>query len=249
MTEQQLSHYDAADRIEETTDVWRNEVQNRLERYKRRRGRRIEGAYTMRFPFPADEEVTEEPPLEVEPSLPQAEFTLEAVQEPELALATSPIDTIQVADEQEPAEAAIEEPASLGEESNNFLLQPPPVFEEVDALFVDTVVRPRPKRKVIAFPKHLSVAPEVMHQLADPVTSDAPRILDVPEELEAIPATPFLDGLRLTFPILPRKPRASSTSSCHASLSRRASACWPHSLTWESRSQPRLCSERLRTFC
>ncbi len=36
-------------------DVWRDEVQARLERYKRRRGRRIEGAFTMRFPFPPEE--------------------------------------------------------------------------------------------------------------------------------------------------------------------------------------------------
>ena len=61
-------------------------------------------------------------------------------------------------------------------------------------------MRPRPKRKVIAFPKHLSVAPEVVHRLADPVHEEAPRILDVPEELEAIPATPFLEGLQLDLP-------------------------------------------------
>ena len=35
-----------------------------------------------------------------------------------------------------------------------------------------------------------------VYRLADPVTSEAPRILDVPEELEAIPTTPFLDGLQ-----------------------------------------------------
>ncbi len=63
--------------------------------------------------------------------------------------------------------------------------------------FVDTVQRPRPKRKVIAFPKHLSIAPEGVYRLADPVTTESPRILDVPEELEAIPTTPFLDGLQL----------------------------------------------------
>ena len=63
--------------------------------------------------------------------------------------------------------------------------------------FVDTIARPRPKRKVIAFPRHLSVAPETVYRLADPVTAEVPRILDVPEELEAIPTTPFLDGLQL----------------------------------------------------
>ena len=54
--------------------------------------------------------------------------------------------------------------------------------------------RPRPKRKVIAFPRH-SAASEASHHLADPVLPEQPRILDVPEELEALPATPFLEGL------------------------------------------------------
>ena len=35
-----------------------------------------------------------------------------------------------------------------------------------------------------------------MHHLADPVRLEQPRILDVPEELEALPTTPFLDGLQ-----------------------------------------------------
>jgi uncharacterized RDD family membrane protein YckC len=35
-----------------------------------------------------------------------------------------------------------------------------------------------------------------MHRLADPVLPEQPRILDVPEELEALPTTPFLDGLQ-----------------------------------------------------
>jgi uncharacterized RDD family membrane protein YckC len=201
MTEQQLSHYDAADRNEDTADVWRSEVQNRLERYKRRRGRRIEGAYTMRFPFPVEEEVVVERPIESAlPAPPQEEFASEAVPEPELALPASTVDTVEVDDAQELTALAIEEPAPSVEETNNLVLQPPPVFEEEDVTFVDPVVRPRPKRKVIAFPKHLSVAPEVVHRLADPVTNDAPRILDVPEELEAIPSTPFLEGLRLDVP-------------------------------------------------
>ena len=48
-------------------DVWRNEVQARLERYKRRRGRRIEGAFTMRFPFPPEEPAAAAPEEEDEP--------------------------------------------------------------------------------------------------------------------------------------------------------------------------------------
>jgi uncharacterized RDD family membrane protein YckC len=57
------------------------------------------------------------------------------------------------------------------------------------------VPRPRAQRKVIAFPRQATGAPE-MHRLADPVLLEQPRILDVPEELEALPTTPFLDGLQ-----------------------------------------------------
>ena len=63
--------------------------------------------------------------------------------------------------------------------------------------FVDPHPRPRPKRKVIAFPRQHSVTTDALYRLADPVTAEAPRILDVPEELEA---TPFLDGLQLDLP-------------------------------------------------
>ncbi len=50
---------------------------------------------------------------------------------------------------------------------------------------------------MIAFPRQASVAEENPYLLADPVLAEQPRILDVPEELEATPATPFLDGLQL----------------------------------------------------
>ena len=41
----------------------------------------------------------------------------------------------------------------------------------------------------------MSESAETVHRLADPVLPKEPRILDVPEELEALPTTPFLDGL------------------------------------------------------
>jgi hypothetical protein len=41
---------------------------------------------------------------------------------------------------------------------------------------------------------------EPSQRLADPVGNDQPRILDVPEELEAVPTTPFLEGLPLDAP-------------------------------------------------
>ncbi len=56
--------------------------------------------------------------------------------------------------------------------------------------------RPKAQRKVIAFPHQASGAPDMVHRLADPVLPEQPRILDVPEELEAFATTPFLDGLQ-----------------------------------------------------
>jgi uncharacterized RDD family membrane protein YckC len=56
--------------------------------------------------------------------------------------------------------------------------------------------RPPAQRKVIAFPRQATLAPEP-RRLADPVVPEQPRILDVPEELEAFPCAPLLDGLHL----------------------------------------------------
>lgn len=55
--------------------------------------------------------------------------------------------------------------------------------------------RPKPKPKVIAFPRQAG-ASEAAYRLADPVLPEQPRILDVPEELEAFPSAPFLAGLQ-----------------------------------------------------
>jgi uncharacterized RDD family membrane protein YckC len=201
MTEQQLSHYEVVNGSAEPSEPWRNEVQDRLAHYKRRRGRRIEGAYTMRFPFPAQEPTSASAPVAFVPSA-----------DPGIEVATAPSDedsgSVAVAEAElepraatsplgeqdgQPSQAVEEEPAAL-------VLSPPPLVEEDDKPFVDPFHRPRPKRKVIAFPKQSSVVSELTYVLADPVTSDVPRILDVPEELEAIPATPFLEGLQLGLP-------------------------------------------------
>ena len=48
---------------------------------------------------------------------------------------------------------------------------------------------------MIAFPRQAGAA-DAAYRLADPVLPEQPRILDVPEELEAFPSTPFLDGLQ-----------------------------------------------------
>jgi len=151
----------------------------------------------MRFPFPA-----------MEPSLEPVEFGAS----PEPAVDTA----IDTADEQPPVVAVgegeheptapwlevhpSEAPEAIEDNLAPLDLAPPPLVDEDDKPFVDPFRRPRPKRKVIAFPKQSSVISEMSYGLADPVTSKVPRILDVPEELEAIPATPFLEGLQLGLP-------------------------------------------------
>ena len=197
MTEQQLSHYEAVNGSTEPADPWRNEVQDRLARYKRRRGRRIEGAFTMRFPFSADD-----PAVPAEPS-PGAIALASAVadmlvQEAEPpVLASAPLDDQPVESTSEPA-AEIGAPAFEAPPAViDFVLEAPPVEEIDPGPFVDPHPRPKPKRKVIAFPRPHSVTVEAEYRLADPVTAEVPRILDVPEELES---TPFLDGLQLDLP-------------------------------------------------
>lgn len=197
MTEQQFSSIEARENsVEPAAELWRNEVQARIVGYQKRRGRRVEGAFSMRFPFPADEivepvDAVEAVSLTGEPSeiIAKEKTTEEAAIECPPFLELTPIAWSEAFEEgfaEEKLDAALE----CREAEIELVAEPEPVA------FVDTVSRPRPKRKVIAFPKHLSVAPEMIHRLADPVTSESPRILDVPEELEAIPTTPFLDGLQ-----------------------------------------------------
>src|SRR6516162_1527250 len=195
MTDQQFSQCEAVNHLAEPAeDIWRNEVQDRLARYKRRRGRRIEGAFTMRFPFPADD--LPEPLKQVEADKavidPVGHASEKLVAQPQIHQGEAFVERTKVKTAEVGANPQAEEST---QDPVNLILEPPPPEPEPEP-FVDSVVRPRPKRKVIAFPKHLSVAREQIYHLADPVTMEVPRILDVPEELQAIPTTPFLDGLQ-----------------------------------------------------
>ncbi len=137
----------------------------------------------MRFPFPAAEATESDATPKAEPSLQEIKVE-EAVEDVQLsalpdAVAVEPV-----------AEAA----AIVREEFDTQVvptLEPEPEAVPRPA----SVPRPRSKPKVIAFPRQASEAPAV-HRLADPVVSEQPRILDVPEELEAFPGTPLLDGLQ-----------------------------------------------------
>ena len=206
MTDQQFSQCEAVNHsAEPAEDIWRNEVQDRLARYKRRRGRRSEGAFTMRFPFPADD--LPEPVEQVEATTaiidPLGHATEKLVAQPQIHQEEAFVERTKVKTAEVAANPQVEEST---QDTVNLILEPPPPEPEPEP-FVDSVVRPRPKRKVIAFPKHLSVAREQVYCLADPVTTEVPRILDVPEELEAIPTTPFLDGLQFESPAAAVEPR------------------------------------------
>ncbi|HEX8892270.1 MAG TPA: RDD family protein [Terriglobales bacterium] len=206
MTDQQFSPCEAVNHsTEPAEEIWRNEVQDRLARYKRRRGRRIEGAFTMRFPFPADD--LPEPVKQVEATTavidPVGHATEKLVAQLQIHQEEALVERTRVKTAEVRANPQDEEST---EDAVNLILELPPPEPEPEP-FVDSVVRPRPKRKVIAFPKHLAVAREPVYHLADPVTTEVPRILDVPEELQAIPTTPFLDGLQFESPTAAVEPR------------------------------------------
>lgn len=198
MTEQQLSQYDAVNESAEPADPWRNELQDRLARYKRRRGRRIEGAFTMRFPFPADDPAVpgEPSPAAVAVATAVADMLEEEAEQP--VMLAAPVTDEQPSEFTAEADAEIAPPSLQESPAAVDLVLEEPVAQEVEpGPFVDPHPRPKPKRKVIAFPRQHSVTVEAEYRLADPVTAEVPRILDVPEELES---TPFLDGLQLDLP-------------------------------------------------
>jgi uncharacterized RDD family membrane protein YckC len=202
MTDQQpLPSPSEADAPPPPENRWRNEISERVAGYRNKRGRRVEGAYSMRFPFP---------PASTQDFAPEAtQESRQAEQVDSAALAAS----VATAVEAQPVE--IQEPApppsmdgnqarrdSMAEE--NIVAEnevaPLPAYAEADPepqSAPQHVTRPPAQRKIIAFPRQATLAPETRYRLADPVVPEQPRILDVPEELEAFPCAPLLDGLNL----------------------------------------------------
>ena len=186
-----------ADAPENRDNVWRSEIQARVAGYRNRRGRHLEGNFSMRFPFPPAE--TEQCALE-QPACADENNSVDD----DFSAAAAPIEAA-------PEELPPFDPTPERERFTNQQAEAP-VFPDaepagpistaeplpsVPSPSSATVARPRPRRKVIAFPRQASTAPEEYQRLADPVIADSPRILDVPEELEAFPATPLFDGLQL----------------------------------------------------
>ncbi len=167
----------------------------------------------MRFPFPADEIVE---PLETATAVSTIVEPLEVIPKdcsiPEATTGDNHAIELPQSVTSEPVKELVAEDELVSGQTAVLELEPAP--EPVLEPWVDTVPRPRPKRKVIAFPRHLSAAPETIYRLADPVTTEVPRILDVPEELEAIPTTPYLDGLQFD----PAEPAGAMRDREHVEL-------------------------------
>jgi len=202
MTEQQTLPSDpTADSSQLPADL-RTEIQSRVAGYRHRRGRRIVGAFSMRFPFPPTEaeEIPEAPEKEAGGvgrivSVAQDGRCVAgvAVAEPAATIdlvSVSPHDAAAPGEQPEIGIAAdIQEPdANSG--SPDIQGEPGPTPSPAP------VTWPRGKRKVIAFPRPASASEETFHRLADPVVPEQLRILDVPEELEAFPTARLLDGLQ-----------------------------------------------------
>ena len=125
MTEQQIVRSDVPDSPAGPDEVWRDEVQARVARYRTRRGRRVEGTYSMRFPFSPEEEKAKSgqslnPVAELEPALDTAESNWlgeaeDAVAEPALELEQSvcsvaDCEEVVAVDEVQETSCAIEPP-------------------------------------------------------------------------------------------------------------------------------------------
>ncbi len=209
MTDQQTLRSEASGNSSPAAnDIWRKEIHARVSGYRTRRGRRIEGAFSMRFPFP---------PLEPDVSSSVAIASGEPADQGPFGEASAAAAAQTSATEAAVAEICHVEPELAAAEPEvvttepeilptvvlalpAMVLEPEPAAPLASALDPEPppapLPRPKPQRKVIAFPRQAQGAPETLHRLADPVLPEQPRILDVPEELEALPTTPFLDGLQ-----------------------------------------------------
>lgn len=169
------------DESEAPPSVWRDEVQARVAGYRSRRGRRIEGAFSMRFPFP---------PAEAPPSAPQAGPQSNCASEPSLPVESAASEVgVDSALLSAPAPNGFENNIAITESREEIVAEVAPDTPEVER---DPPPVGRSRRKVIAFPRPASDPRERW----DEPLPDQPRILDVPQELLPYPTTPLLDGLR-----------------------------------------------------
>jgi uncharacterized RDD family membrane protein YckC len=182
------------DASSEATPVWRDEVNARVAGYRNRRGRRIEGAFSMRFPFPPMEPVSDSSPAQATDTIAADSYSTAASAGEAVAQETETLlqPNTNGVDEREDIS---QNPLELTREAD--------AAEELDGQSAPAL---RPRRKILAFPKPLVVDPEPYYD--DPVLSEQPRILDVPQELPSLYTTPLLDGLQF-----PAREQPSATAA------------------------------------
>ena len=152
---------------------WRTEITARVAGYRSRRGRRIEGAFSMRFPFPPA--ISPEAESETPGDLCEAE-------EQESTAANSVAVAVAVVAPDKAAECASE--SSPDEEQSRTMIAISSTMEAEASPIIEATPEPEPsntlppttrppaRRKVIAFPRQASLAPETYHRLADPVVPE-----------------------------------------------------------------------------
>src|SRR5664279_4884186 len=151
MTEHQFSALNAVENsAEPAADLWRHEVQARIAGYKKRRGRRVEGAFSMRFPFPADEAVAAVEPAEeiaaiVEPAIEPEARIPEAEMVPGPPVRFFEVSELPQIDSAVIVPDAVASPEIAAAKIVELVLEPE--AEPEPEPYVDTVPRPRPKRK------------------------------------------------------------------------------------------------------
>jgi uncharacterized RDD family membrane protein YckC len=196
MTDQQsLRSQPETDSPQPSDNRWRSEISERVAGYRHRRGRRVEGAFSMRFPFPpaSAQEFVADPQAESS----GADSTESNAADISVAIAIVEATPVEIQEDapQTSLESKAETEALVEKWETAALADVEPEPEPRPA--PQLAPRPPAQRKVIAFPRQATLAPEPRYRLADPVVPEQPRILDVPEELEAFPCAPLLDGLHL----------------------------------------------------
>ncbi len=189
MTEQQMLRSGTSDSSEPTEEIWRNEIQDRVARYRTRRGRRLEGTYSMRFSFDGEEEtakarqsaasvVADAAPEVNEPEI--AASRPDFLEDIETARAPMMDLTVPKVERAASPEILLSPGATLEISSTEPVAAEPSLVADTELVLEgdpeplpSPVARPAAKRKVIAFPRPASAPEEVYHRLADPVISGA----------------------------------------------------------------------------
>src|SRR5271167_2746354 len=163
MTEPQYSSPEAAaDSSQPNNDIWRNEIHSRVARFRTRRGRRIEGAFSMRFPFPPPEPVAATSAIDAQPSSPELNIPVDELVSATAIESHAEISSTKVAAEDSarlPAEsvAAVDPPgqiaASIAVEQTAPELKAEEALVEVAASLPESEPEPEPAARPRPRPK------------------------------------------------------------------------------------------------